>query len=125
MHELSIAQALIDQVDAIVRERDAVRVNRINIEVGALSGVDARALQAVFPFATADTCADGAELAITEVPSRVRCRDCAEETSPTFPMILCESCESTNVELIAGQELMLTTIDIDETENATDEANHV
>ena len=79
MHELAICQALIEQVEAIARQR-AARVARVRVAVGPLSGVEPRLLERAYPLACAGTVAEGSELAIDEVPVRVRCRDCGAES---------------------------------------------
>ncbi|MDH3831910.1 MAG: hydrogenase maturation nickel metallochaperone HypA, partial [Gammaproteobacteria bacterium] len=40
MHELSVCQALIDQVARVAREQRAVRVSIIHVSVGPLSGIE-------------------------------------------------------------------------------------
>ncbi len=39
MHELSLAQALIDQVKYLLKEHNAKRVLRISVEIGPFSGI--------------------------------------------------------------------------------------
>ena len=62
MHELSVCQALIGQVEAIAREHQAKRVASILLGIGPLSGVEPQLLQQAFPIASAGTIADEAEL---------------------------------------------------------------
>ena len=80
MHELSVCQALIGQVEKVARENDAQRVIAITIAVGPLSGVEARLLEHAYPVAAAGTLAEHATLTIEAVPVRVRCRSCGAET---------------------------------------------
>ena len=53
MHELAICQALIEQVEAIARERLARRVGTVCVSIGPLSGVEPRLLEQAFPVASA------------------------------------------------------------------------
>jgi hydrogenase nickel incorporation protein HypA/HybF len=62
MHELSIAQALIEQAQDIAKQNRAHKVNAITVAVGVLSGVDNDALQFVFPMAAEGTVAEAASL---------------------------------------------------------------
>jgi hydrogenase nickel incorporation protein HypA/HybF len=60
------------------------------------------------------TVAEGAELRIEDVPARGRCRDCGTEGElPAFPL-LCSACGSANVELLAGEELLVDALELDE-----------
>jgi hydrogenase nickel incorporation protein HypA/HybF len=85
MHELAICQALLEQIEAIARQR-AAKVARVRLAVGPLSGVDPRLLERAYPLACAGTMAEGSELAIEEVPVRVRCRDCEAESAASSPI---------------------------------------
>ena len=80
MHELSVCQALIEQVERVARENDARRVVSITIAVGPLSGVEPRLLEHAYPLAAAGTVAEHATLTVETVPVRVRCRTCGAET---------------------------------------------
>ena len=73
MHELSIAEAIV-----AIAERHAAgrRVYRVSVKVGHLRQVVPDALQFAFQLLTDGTVLEGAELAIEEVPARVRCRGC-------------------------------------------------
>ena len=57
MHELSIARALVDEVEKIAVAERAQRVVSLTVQVGALSGVDPHALEWAFPVAAEGTVA--------------------------------------------------------------------
>ncbi|NNL46805.1 MAG: hydrogenase maturation nickel metallochaperone HypA, partial [Acidimicrobiia bacterium] len=48
MHELSVCLSLLEQVQAIAAERDAIRVTRIELKVGPLSGVESDLLKSAW-----------------------------------------------------------------------------
>ena len=79
MHELSIAQGIVTLVDEAARGR---RIARVNVEIGAMSGVAPDAIAFSFDLVTQGTCAEGAKLNIIEIPARARCEDCGLD----FPM---------------------------------------
>ena len=85
MHELSVCQALIGQVEKVARENDARRVVAIVIAVGPLSGVEAGLLEHAYPIAAVGTLAEHATLTVEAVPVRVRCRSCGAETGALPP----------------------------------------
>jgi len=111
MHELSIAQALVEQVEAVAAREHATRVIRIDIVVGSLSGVDPDALRAAFPLVAEGTVAAGAELVVAGVAARVRCRACGREESVDACFIACADCASRDIELVAGRELAIDRIE--------------
>ena len=48
MHELSICQALLDQVENVARDHGARRVSRVALRIGALSGIEPELLEHAF-----------------------------------------------------------------------------
>jgi len=113
MHELSIAQALVEQVEAAATKEHAQRVVRVVIAVGALSGVDPEALRSLFPLVAEGTVTADAELVVEPVKARVRCRVCACEEVAQTSFIRCTACGSRDVELVAGRELHIKTVELE------------
>ncbi len=112
MHELAVCQALVEQVSDIVRQQGALSASRLKLKVGPLSGVVAEFLINAFPLAAAGTCANGAELDITESPIRVRCQTCGAQSDALPNRLLCGSCGDWHTELIAGDELILESVEL-------------
>ena len=111
MHELSVCQALIDQVEELAREQRARRVLSLVVGVGPLSGVEAGLLKQAYPVAAAGTVAEGSELDIESRPIRVHCRSCGEESDATVNRLLCASCGDWQTDLVSGDELVLTRVE--------------
>ena len=113
MHELSIAQALVEQVEEAATKEHALHVVRVVIAVGALSGVDSESLRFLFPLVAEGTVADGAELVIERVAARVRCLACGQEAQTEATFIGCSACGAKEVELSAGRELNIKTVELE------------
>lgn len=113
MHELSIAQALVEQVEEVAAKAHALSVVRVVIAVGPLSGVDADALSSLFPLVAEGTAAAGAELAVQTVAIRTKCRTCGHEAEADATFAACTQCGSSDAELKAGRELMIQTIELE------------
>ncbi len=107
MHELSICQALIDQVTDLAREQKVSAVSDIYVRVGPLSGVEAPLMQNAFPIAAAGTVADDANLHLEATPIRVRCDECGEESEARMNSLVCAACGDWRTTLISGDELIL------------------
>ncbi len=112
MHELSLCQALLDQVERIARDHGATSVDRILLKVGPLSGVEGALLQHAYPLAAAGTVAEGAELVIEPAEIRVRCNDCGAETDAKQNRLLCGACGGFRTRLISGDELLLANVEL-------------
>ncbi len=116
MHELSVCQALLDQVRGIATERGATAVSRVVLRVGPLSGVEPRLLEQAFPIARAGTVAADAELVIEELPLRVRCRQCGAESLCAANRLVCGQCGDWHTQLLSGDELLLASVELLEEE---------
>jgi len=111
MHELSIAQAIVDEVVAVAALQRSGDVEVVNVDVGALSGVEPDALGMVFPFASGGTAIAGASLKIRKVPARVRCNSCRKKVRPDFPFLVCPTCGSDNVQVLSGRDMVIRSIE--------------
>jgi len=111
VHELAIAQAV---VDVVVRHAQQRRVAAVALRVGHLRQAVPAALDFAFALAARGTVAEGAELVIAELPAVGRCRLCASETElHEFPF-RCSACLGTDLELTQGEELLVESVDLEE-----------
>lgn len=113
MHELSICNALIGQVEQIARERNATSVTRIVLKVGPLSGVEAQLLRQAYPLAAAGTVAADADLVIDTADVVVRCSECDTESRVAANRLLCAACGDFRTRVISGDEMILQTLELD------------
>ena len=113
MHELSVCQGLMRQVDRIAAQNNASRVDRIALKVGALSGVEPDLLQHAFTIAREGTVAANAELAIEHGPIRVSCRQCGAAGGAAVNRLVCPECGDWRVDVTEGEELLLLSLEIE------------
>ena len=112
MHELSLCQALIEQVEGIAREHGASRVERIRLRVGPLAGVEPLLLQQAYPLVAVGTLAEAAELIIEPAEIRVHCTLCGAETVARANRLLCGVCGAFQTRLVSGDELVLAHLEL-------------
>jgi hydrogenase nickel incorporation protein HypA/HybF len=114
MHELSLAESMIEQLnDALDRESATVsRILKIDLEIGAMSGVDRDAFEFVFPFAAEGTRAEGATLTFSEIELQVRCRDCGKRSSPEYPFVSCVACGSNSTDILQGKDFRILQMEV-------------
>lgn len=114
MHELSITQNVVEVCSARAAEQGArARVTQVTLEVGMLSAVMPDALRFCFDACARGTRLDGAELEIIEIPGRARCIDCGDEVAVSQLFGTC-GCGSSKLVLIAGEELKVKQMEVDE-----------
>ncbi len=111
MHEYSIVQALMTQVEAQARSRQAVAVHRIAISIGEMSGVEPELLEAAFEVVRPQTICEAATLDIRRVPARWVCGACGAEV-PTGGTLRCAACGGI-ARLASGDEMMLEQIELE------------
>ncbi|MCS7238657.1 MAG: hydrogenase maturation nickel metallochaperone HypA [Thermoguttaceae bacterium] len=115
MHEATIAEALIQQVRAVLdREGLAGRVRSVEVAVGALSGVLPDALDFAFVTLSAGTFLEGAELVLRSVPGDCLCRACGQKSPAEDLLFQCPLCGSPEITLQGGHELRLEAIELDD-----------
>jgi hydrogenase nickel incorporation protein HypA/HybF len=111
MHELAIAEAL---VDIAVRHAAGRPVTRVEVRVGHLRQVVPSALAFAFELVARGTTVEGAELVLEPVAAAGRCRACgAEGELPALPLT-CGACGGWDLELLAGEELTVEALELED-----------
>lgn len=110
MHELSISQAVVQTAVAHAAGR---RVSVVTMTTGAMRQVVPESLEFYFEIVARDTVCEGARLRQTLVPARLRCA-CGTAWEPLIPAFRCPACGGSDVEVIAGNELEVESIDVEE-----------
>lgn len=115
MHEMSIAMAVVGQVEEAAQAAGATTVRSIRLQVGELAGVVPDSLAFCFELACSGTVLEGAELIAESVPGRARCGPCDDEWAVGMPpQLCCPVCGAAAAELLAGRELQITGVCWDE-----------
>jgi hydrogenase nickel incorporation protein HypA/HybF len=111
MHELSIADAL---VEIVTRHAAGRRVTRVEVRVGHLRQVVPSALELAFELVARDTPAEGAELVLEDVAAAGICRTCGSESElDAFPLV-CAACGGWELDIVRGEELALDSLELEE-----------
>src|SRR3972149_3536246 len=91
MHEVSIAQEIIEIVKDYLLTNNHVSVKSIKVEIGDFSNILPEALSFGFKVMTENTDMTGAELIISKIPLTVKCRDCENISILEEPFFFCNS----------------------------------
>ena len=116
MHELSVCQALIRQLTELAQKERAARITKVVVQIGPLAGVEAQLLRHAYPIASAGSVASAAELVIEDLPLRVRCEACGEESEATPNRLICGVCGDYHTQLLSGDELLLAQVELERAE---------
>ena len=112
MHEMSICQGLMRQVEQIARDTRARQVDSIVLSIGPLAGIEPQLLKQAFTVARMGTVAEKAELEIRTGPIVVECRSCGASGEAEVNRLLCPSCGDWQVNLTQGDELLLLRLEV-------------
>lgn len=112
MHEMSLAEGVLQLVEDTARRENAIRVNLVVLEIGRLSSVEPEALEFCFEAVTHGSIAQGAALEIIAVPGAGRCMLCAETVPLQERYGACPKCGSHQVEATGGTEMRVKEIEI-------------
>jgi hydrogenase nickel incorporation protein HypA/HybF len=112
MHELSIANSLVEIASEHARAAGASRLTALTVRIGTLSCVHRSALEFSFQLVTEGTLLEGAELKIVEVPATIYCQVCEEEVMLSgIQRFRCPRCDTPSADIRQGRELDLESIE--------------
>lgn len=115
MHEVAIAQAILEQVGVeLGRAKATGRVTRIEVAVGRLSGVNPDALRFALELLAPGTLLESARLDIQQPKPICCCTACGARTEIDELQTDCPACASPEITFEGGRELILQAIELDE-----------
>lgn len=114
MHELSIAQSILEIVEQYVPREARADVRSVRVRVGSLSGIVPESLKFSFSAIVAETPLGSARLDIENVPPICRCEGCGAEFQAADLVFACPGCGGINTRLISGSELRVVDIELED-----------
>lgn len=113
MHEMGIAQSILDAAREHVRNRSGASLRRIGLRIGELAGVDRESLAFSFECLVKDTDFEHVELAIEWCERSYRCLYCSSLSAPDSIFPVCDGCGKA-LELSSGAELEIAWLELEE-----------
>jgi len=119
MHERSLVQALIRQVEEVVREERSSdtkqpRITEVCVAIGPLSGVEPVLVQNAFQQLKTGSRLAEACLKMDETPLQASCRDCGALCTIESFQFVCSVCRSRSLQVVSGDEFKLLAVTVDE-----------
>ena len=113
MHEYSVVQALLEQIEDVAEENDASKVTKIVVKIGVMSGVEAHLLEIAFNTFKEKTICDKAEFVMNIQPLTIECMECNLISELKQIEYCCQKCKSTNVQVIDGEDMFLMSLEME------------
>lgn len=112
MHELSVAESIVDIVRDYVPEAELANVRKIKVRVGEFSGVVTDSLVFCYEAIKVDTVLKDSMLDIEKVPFLVHCNECNEDTTNEYGLRSCAKCGGFKTEVISGTDMKVAEIEL-------------
>lgn len=110
MHELSLCHAI---SEAVAPHCHSQRLTAVNVRVGALRQVVPETLIYCWGIVGEHAGFPDAKLHVEVVPAEVSCRDCGvTSVIASRWSVRCPACDSGAVEVVAGEEFLVTSIEV-------------
>jgi hydrogenase nickel incorporation protein HypA/HybF len=125
VHELAVAQALVEQVDAVIEQNQANCASLIRVRIGPLAGVVPELLASAFPLAAAGSRMEHALLEFSHAPIKVHCQTCGADTEAAMNRLICSDCGDWHTQILSGDELLLESVELETTPATISDPHHV
>ncbi|MGB4911753.1 MAG: hydrogenase maturation nickel metallochaperone HypA [Candidatus Dechloromonas phosphoritropha] len=113
MHEMSLAEGVLQLVEETAMRESAQRVKLVVLEIGRLSSVEPEALRFCFEAVVAGSIVHGAVLEIVDVPGAGWCMPCGESVAMDEVFGACPRCGSYQLQPTSGTEMRVREIEIE------------
>lgn len=112
MHEMALAESMLEIVESTARRNAARRVTAVRLTVGELARVETEALRFCFDVVARGTLAEAARLEIEALPGRAWCIACSASVPLGQRGDPCPACGSFQLAIDQGEELRVADIEV-------------
>ena len=113
MHEMSLAEGVLQLIEDSARQQRYSRVSTVWLEIGELSGVEVEAMKFCFDAVTRDSVAQGARLEIIALPGTGWCMACAATVPMSEVFGECPLCGGHQMQVTGGTEMRLKELEVE------------
>ncbi|HDM10786.1 MAG TPA: hydrogenase maturation nickel metallochaperone HypA [Desulfobacteraceae bacterium] len=113
MHEMSIAQSLLEIIKEEMAKNDAKVLRSVRLHIGQLTAIVPDSLSFCFEIMTNGTELEGAKLIMEVIPLMGYCNGCGKEFEIENYAFACPYCQSTDIKTISGDELSIVEMEIE------------
>ncbi|MBN1897204.1 MAG: hydrogenase maturation nickel metallochaperone HypA [Spirochaetes bacterium] len=112
MHELALSKSIMHTLDSIRQEQGNKRIKKVTINLGALQHVVPDSLKFYLDLLKEKTPFEESEFQLKETPIKIKCQSCGHVTEIPEMIMICDSCQSRNVEVIEGMDVFIESVEI-------------
>ena len=112
MHEMSLAEGVLQVIEDAARAQDFSRVTAVWLEIGELSGVEVEAMKFCFDAVVRDSIAEGARLEIIATAGSAWCMKCSKTVPMQELFGECPECGSHQMQVNGGTEMRVKELEV-------------
>lgn len=113
MHEYSIVQSLLDSCEENAKANNAIKVTKVVVKIGVLSGVEPDLLKTAFDTFKDKTMCEEAEFIMNIQPVIIKCQKCNKESTLEKHQYNCPKCESIEIDILDGEDMFLMQLELE------------
>jgi hydrogenase nickel incorporation protein HypA/HybF len=111
MHEYSVTKSLVDLCNQEADKNSLQKIYKIKLKIGKFTGFSPDSIKFYFDYLKPNTKCIEAEIIFEEVPIRITCHDCKQESVLDEPLFLCPHCGKTDITVMSGREFYVESIE--------------
>lgn len=119
MHELSIAQSILDTIEQTLGGKQPLLT--VTLTIGPFAGVSADALDFCFTELARQQDFGEPNLIINPSPATLHCSDCGQESPIDDPFGPCPRCGSPRCSILDGRDCTIDSVEIEENSHESQE----
>jgi hydrogenase nickel incorporation protein HypA/HybF len=112
MHEAAIAANIIESATRQAKQNKAFKIDRINLEIGTLAGIEHHALLFALKSFRDNSLFYNTIFNINKIQAMGHCTNCCKTVVLEIYESYCPYCHEFSVEIIRGNELIIQSIDL-------------
>jgi hydrogenase nickel incorporation protein HypA/HybF len=113
MHEMSIAQNILEIVQDTMSREQGGKLREVAVQVGELVAVVPESLEFCFNVLVENTEWHGTRLKIEVLPVAADCRECRNRFHVEKFLFICPRCTSSDLNIVQGQELIIRHLEVE------------
>ncbi len=113
MHEMSLAEGILQVLEDSARRQSFERVKTVWLEIGALANVEVESLRFCFDAVVRDSIAAGARLEILERPGQAWCHPCGRAVTVRALYEPCPQCAGYQLQVTGGTEMRVKEVEVE------------
>ena len=107
MHELGVVIEVVKTVENFAKKNEVTKIDTLVLQIGELSSMIPRYIQACYPAAVDGTLLQDAKLEIEILPGNAICQKCNKVFNLIENNNKCPNCGSEEWEILCGKEFMI------------------